>query len=157
MVWDIPKRSSYTRLQLLLSNCACAALYNSIWQELLYIKVYAGWYKFSFNTVRVPWLSAGDEDPLCILTSCRRTVQLGYTQGVYERFPIQKLISYTPATQAGLYTGPGSSILLYDLRILLLAVQDWVKTNDVPLSCFYFILKMTFPPRISAQKAGIYC
>ena len=36
-------------------------------------------------------------------------------QGVYKRFPIQKLIRYTPATQDGLYTvqctGQGRSIL----------------------------------------------
>ena len=32
-------------------------------------------------------------------------MQLGWMQGVYERFPLQKLIRYTPATQAGLYRG----------------------------------------------------
>ena len=39
------------------------------------------------------------------------TVQLGCTQGLYERFPIQK---YTTATQAALYR-QGRSILLYGL------------------------------------------
>ena len=43
-------------------------------------------------------------DPLCTLHWAEGlyTVQLGYTQGVYE-FLIQKFIRYTPATQAGLY------------------------------------------------------
>ena len=43
---------------------------------------------------RVNFIHAGGGDPLCIqyITSSRRTVRLGYTQGVYERFTIQKLI-----------------------------------------------------------------
>ena len=50
------------------------------------------------------------------ITASIRTAQLGYTQWVYERFNIQKLISglHTPATQAGLYRGrPLYVYLLY--------------------------------------------
>ena len=51
------------------------------------------------------FLSLGWWGSIVYITSSRRTVQLGWMQGVYERFPLQKLIRYTPATQAGLYRG----------------------------------------------------
>ena len=53
----------------------------------------------------------------------RRTVQLGLTQGVYERFPLQKLFRYTPATQAGLYRGgPLYMYLLYGWNYFICTV-----------------------------------
>ena len=36
------------------------------------------------------------------ITSSSRTAQMGYTQGVYERFPIPTKGRYTPATRAAL-------------------------------------------------------
>ena len=60
------------------------------------------------------FLSLGWWGSIVYITSSRRTVQLGWMQGVYERFPLQKLIRYTPATQAGLYRGgPLYLYLLY--------------------------------------------
>ena len=51
----------------------------------------------------------------------QKDVQLGYTQGVYQRFPIQKLIRYivnrVHCTYSVHCTGQGRSILLYEQDI----------------------------------------
>ena len=60
-------------------------------------------------------INPGGGGSVVYITSSRRTVQLGYTQGVYERFPIPKVISILQQLRPD-YTGDGLSFCSYSMQ-----------------------------------------
>ena len=138
MTWAIPcqrsPRPSYTNAMIRQAADICSEIYYTV----------LGNYRISIKYVQIErptalnFINLAHRHPLHTLHRAERlyTVQLGFMQGVYQRFSLQKLIRYTPAT---LYTVQGRPLYMY-LRSTLV----YVGNNTTYLILTLLKIKMKF-------------